>query len=126
MSARDRDTAPGWDDPDESPEWTDEMFDRARISFKGHICPRGERDADQARPGAAGGCCRDIAVAPAVARSAGPFPLDGGGLAGAHRPGAAIHVRMMGEMRRSVAEALQAKPRVAEEQEGYKGEGGEE
>lgn len=35
-----------------------------------------------------------------------------------------IHVRMVGEMRRSVAEALQAKPRVVEEQEGVRRRGG--
>ena len=37
-----------------------------------------------------------------------------------------IHVKMVGGMRRSVAEALHAKPRVAEEQEGYSGEEREE
>ena len=35
------------------------------------------------------------------------------------------HVTMVGEMRRSVAEALQAEPRVAEEQEGFRGQEGE-
>jgi uncharacterized protein (DUF4415 family) len=37
MSARKDDTAPGRDDPDEAPEWTDEMFDRAQLSIGGKV-----------------------------------------------------------------------------------------
>ena len=34
---RERDTKGDWIDPDDSPEWTDEMFDRARISIGGVV-----------------------------------------------------------------------------------------
>lgn len=37
MSANGRDTKGDWIDPDDSPEWTDEMFDRARISVGGVV-----------------------------------------------------------------------------------------
>ena len=34
-------TAPDWVDPDDSPEWTDEMFDAAELSVGGKIVRRG-------------------------------------------------------------------------------------
>jgi uncharacterized protein (DUF4415 family) len=29
MTANGKDTSPGWTDPDDAPEWTDDVFDRA-------------------------------------------------------------------------------------------------
>ncbi|WP_155264411.1 BrnA antitoxin family protein [Sphingomonas segetis] len=37
MTARKRDTKSAWIDPDDAPEWTDEMFDRAQISIGGRV-----------------------------------------------------------------------------------------
>src|SRR5882757_7014714 len=37
MSARKKSSKPDWIDPDDAPEWTDEMFDRAQISIGGKI-----------------------------------------------------------------------------------------
>src|SRR4051794_33388526 len=37
MTARKRDTKSAWIDPDDAPEWTDEMFDRAQISVGGKV-----------------------------------------------------------------------------------------
>lgn len=37
MSERKKDTRRDWIDPDDAPEWTDEMFDRARISVGGKV-----------------------------------------------------------------------------------------
>jgi uncharacterized protein (DUF4415 family) len=37
MTERERDTKADWIDPDDSPEWTDEMFDRAQISVGGVV-----------------------------------------------------------------------------------------
>ena len=37
MNAKKRDTEAGWIDPDDAPEWTDEMFDRAQISVGGKV-----------------------------------------------------------------------------------------
>ena len=37
MSAKERDTKGDWIDPDDAPEWTDEMFDRAQISVGGVV-----------------------------------------------------------------------------------------
>ena len=37
MNARKRDTNSEWIDPDDAPEWTDEMFERARISIGGKV-----------------------------------------------------------------------------------------
>lgn len=37
MTARKRDTESAWIDPDDAPEWTDEMFDRAQISVGGKV-----------------------------------------------------------------------------------------
>lgn len=37
MSAREKNTKGDWIDPDDAPEWTDEMFDRAQISVGGVV-----------------------------------------------------------------------------------------
>ena len=37
MSANGRDTKPSWNDPDEAPEWSDEVFARAEIAVGGNI-----------------------------------------------------------------------------------------
>lgn len=37
MSAKESNTKGGWIDPDDAPEWTDEMFDRAQISVGGVV-----------------------------------------------------------------------------------------
>src|SRR6478672_12129874 len=37
MSAKKKDTKSDWIDPDDAPEWTDEMFDRAQISVGGKV-----------------------------------------------------------------------------------------
>lgn len=37
MTEKERNTKPSWTDPDDAPEWTDEMFDRARISVGGKV-----------------------------------------------------------------------------------------
>lgn len=37
MSAKKKDTKDTWIDPDDAPEWTDEMFDRAQISVGGKV-----------------------------------------------------------------------------------------
>src|SRR5437764_7649421 len=37
MSAKKRDTKSDWIDPDDAPEWTDEMFDRAQIAIGGKV-----------------------------------------------------------------------------------------
>ena len=37
MTERKRDMTGAWIDPDNSPEWTDEMFDRAQISVGGKV-----------------------------------------------------------------------------------------
>ena len=37
MSEKERNTKDDWIDPDDSPEWTDEMFDRAQISICGVV-----------------------------------------------------------------------------------------
>lgn len=37
MTARRRDTTSDWIDPDDAPEWTDEMFDRAQIAIGGKV-----------------------------------------------------------------------------------------
>ena len=123
MSEKRDDTSPEWVDRDEAPEWTDEMFDRAEISFKGHIL----REANgtltkRGRPplGDAAKVQQSLRLSPEVLdyfRSTGP------GWQARIDDVLRIHVRMVGEMRRSVTEALQAKPRVAEEREAFRGEG---
>ncbi|MGZ8286722.1 MAG: BrnA antitoxin family protein [Allosphingosinicella sp.] len=122
MSAKRDDTLPEWVDPDEAPEWTDEMFDRAEISFGGHIIREASGTSTRrGRPplGDAAKVQQSLRLSPEVLdyfRSTGP------GWQARIDEVLRIHVRMVGEMRRSVAEALQAKPRVAEEQEGFRGE----
>ena len=37
MTERERDTKGDWIDPDDAPEWTDEMFARAQISVGGKV-----------------------------------------------------------------------------------------
>lgn len=37
MTEKERDTKGDWIDPDDAPEWTDEMFDRAQISVGGVV-----------------------------------------------------------------------------------------
>jgi hypothetical protein len=37
MTERKQDTAREWVDPDDAPEWTDEMFDMAEISVGGKV-----------------------------------------------------------------------------------------
>ena len=37
MSEKERDMKGAWIDPDDGPEWTDEMFDRAQISVGGKV-----------------------------------------------------------------------------------------
>lgn len=37
MSEKEKDTKGDWIDPDDAPEWTDEMFDRAQISVGGVV-----------------------------------------------------------------------------------------
>ena len=37
MSAKKRDTESDWIDPDDAPEWTDEMFDRAQVAVGGKV-----------------------------------------------------------------------------------------
>lgn len=40
-----------WRDPDDSPEWTDEMFDRADVHQGDRLIRRGRRpEDDEARP----------------------------------------------------------------------------
>jgi uncharacterized protein (DUF4415 family) len=41
MSAKKKDTKAEWIDPDDAPEWTDEMFARARISIGGKVIREG-------------------------------------------------------------------------------------
>jgi uncharacterized protein (DUF4415 family) len=126
MSEKRDDITPGWDDPDEAPEWTDEMFDRAQISFRGHIIREAKGTlTKRGRPplGDAAKVQQSLRLSKEVLdyfRSTGP------GWQARIDDVLRIHVRMVGEMRRTVAEALQAKPRVAEEQEGYSGEEEEE
>lgn len=42
-----------WVDPDDAPEWTDEMFDRAEIRIGDKVIRRGRRPA---RPSASSRC----------------------------------------------------------------------
>ena len=44
MSAKKKDTKGDWIDPDDAPEWTDEMFDRAQITIDGKIARRASLD----------------------------------------------------------------------------------
>jgi uncharacterized protein (DUF4415 family) len=37
MSAKERDTKDSWSDPDDAPEWPDEVWDRAQIAVGGKI-----------------------------------------------------------------------------------------
>lgn len=37
MSAKERNTKGKWIDPDDAPEWSDEVFDRAQISVGGKV-----------------------------------------------------------------------------------------
>lgn len=37
MTEREKDTKGAWIDPDDAPEWTDEMFDRAQLSVGGIV-----------------------------------------------------------------------------------------
>jgi uncharacterized protein (DUF4415 family) len=37
MSGNGRNTSSGWTDPDEAPEWTDEVFDRAAVYNDGKL-----------------------------------------------------------------------------------------
>ncbi|HEX9963399.1 MAG TPA: BrnA antitoxin family protein [Allosphingosinicella sp.] len=126
MSAKRDDTSPEWVDPDDAPEWTDEMFDRAQVSFKGHIL----REANgtltkRGRPplGDAAKVQQSLRLSPEVLdyfRSTGP------GWQARIDDVLRIHVRMVGEMRRSVAEAQGAASRVAEEREAFRGKEGED
>lgn len=110
----------------EVPELGSDFFKRGRIRFKGHII----READgtftkRGRPplGDAAKIQQSLRLSPDVLdyfRSTGP------GWQARINDVLRIHVRMVGEMRRSVAEALQARPRVAEEQERYSGEEGDD
>jgi len=110
----------------EVPELGPDFFKRAQIRFKGHII----READgtftkRGRPplGDAAKIQQSLRLSPEVLdyfRSTGP------GWQARIDDVLRIHVRMVGEMRRSVAEALQAEPRVAEKQEGFRGEEGDE
>lgn len=44
-------TGPSWQNPDDSPEWTDEMFDRADVREGDRLIRRGRRpDEDDTRP----------------------------------------------------------------------------
>ena len=44
MSAKKNDTKGDWIDPDDAPEWSDEMFDRAQITIDGKIARRASLD----------------------------------------------------------------------------------
>ena len=37
MTGNNDDTKPGWIDPDDAPEWSDEVFDRAQVSVGGKV-----------------------------------------------------------------------------------------
>lgn len=37
MTAKERGTKPGWTDPDDAPEWSDEIFARAEIAVGGKV-----------------------------------------------------------------------------------------
>lgn len=37
MTANRHDSGPGWVDPDDAPEFTDEMFDRAEVTIGGEV-----------------------------------------------------------------------------------------
>ena len=37
MNGKKDDTNPGWNDEDDAPEWTDEMFDRAEFAIGGQV-----------------------------------------------------------------------------------------
>lgn len=37
MPAKGKSTSPGWVDPDDAPEWTDEVFDRAAVYKAGKL-----------------------------------------------------------------------------------------
>jgi uncharacterized protein (DUF4415 family) len=126
MSARERDTTPEWDDPDEAPEWTDEKFDRAQISFRGHIIREATGTlTKRGRPplGSAAKVQQSLRLSPEVLEH---FRSTGPGWQARIDDVLRIHVKMVEEMRRHVAEARATMPRVAEEQEGYSGEEGED
>ncbi|HEU0099234.1 MAG TPA: BrnA antitoxin family protein [Allosphingosinicella sp.] len=109
------------EDFDEAPELDGDFFERAQISFKGHII----REANgtltkRGRPplGDAAKVQQSLRLSPEVLdyfRSTGP------GWQARIDEVLRIHVRMVGEMRRSVAEAMKAEPRLAEEQERFRG-----
>ncbi len=42
MSAKDRNTKPSWNDPDDAPEWDDEFFARAEIAVGGKVVRQAE------------------------------------------------------------------------------------
>lgn len=109
----------------EVPELGPDFFKRGRIRYKGHIL----READgtltkRGRPplGDAAKIQQSLRLSPEVLdyfRSTGP------GWQARIDEVLRIHVRMAGEMRRSVAEARGAEARVAEEREAWRGEGEE-
>lgn len=37
MSERERNIKPSWNDPDDAPEWSDDVWERAEISVGGHV-----------------------------------------------------------------------------------------
>jgi len=109
----------------EVPELGPDFFKRAQIRYKGHII----READgtltkRGRPplGAAAKVQQSLRLSPEVLEH---FRSTGPGWQARIDEVLRIHVKMVKEMRRSVAEAAAAAPRVAEEREAWRGKGEE-
>ncbi|HEX8622877.1 MAG TPA: BrnA antitoxin family protein [Allosphingosinicella sp.] len=122
MSVRESDTTPGWDDPDEAPEWTDEMFDRAEIAIGGKVI----------RP-ATGTVTRDFTPDEIRARRGRPplgseakvqqsLRLSKQVLDHFRATGPGWQGRINEVLRRHVEAAAEAGRRVAEERPDYRGE----
>lgn len=79
MSEREKDTKADWIDPDDAPEWTDEMFDRAQISIGGKVVREATGTlTKRGRPPVAGESKQQVTLrlAPQVVRH---FKASGGG-----------------------------------------------
>ncbi|MBV8686310.1 MAG: BrnA antitoxin family protein [Alphaproteobacteria bacterium] len=138
MNGKERDTTRGWSDPDEAPEWTDEMFDRAQISFGGHVIREATGTLTRrGRPplGARAKVQQSLRLSPEVLEH---FRATGQGWQARIDDVLRIHVRMVEEMKRHVAEARAGaveahgvgaravEARVAEERAPYREDDGTE
>jgi uncharacterized protein (DUF4415 family) len=111
MTAKEGNTKPDWVDPDDAPEWPDEVWDRAEFAIGGRIV----------RPATGTLTRRGRPPLGAEAKKQVTLRLPAGVIEHFRAGGKGWQSRISEALERHVE--AQARSRVAEEREGFRGEG---